>query len=44
MKEINDEMDFSGYDQKHKCFDASNKKVLGKFKCERHGQLITVTL
>ena len=25
-------MDFSGYDKKHQCFDATNKKVLGKFK------------
>ena len=33
LKEINDEMDFSGYDKKkHECYDATNKKVLGKFK------------
>ena len=27
LKEINDEMDFSGYDKNHKCYDATNKKV-----------------
>ena len=31
LQEINDEMDFSGYEKNHKCFDATNKKVLGKF-------------
>ena len=34
LKEINDEMDVSGYDKNHKCYDAINKKVLGKFKDE----------
>ena len=29
LQEINDEMDFSGYEKNHKCFDATNKKVLG---------------
>ena len=29
LQEINDEMDFSGYDKNHKCYDATNKKVLG---------------
>ena len=38
LKEINDEMDFSGYDKSHKCYDATNKKVLGKFKDEVGGQ------
>ena len=41
LQEIKDEMDFSGYDQKHKCVDASIKEVLGKFKCESDGQIIT---
>ena len=38
LKEINDEMDFSGYDKNHKRYDATNKKVLGKFKDEVGGQ------
>ena len=32
LTNINDEMDFSGYDENHRCFDACDKKVLGKFK------------
>ena len=31
-------MNFSGYDKTHKCYDASNKKVLGKFKDEVDGK------
>ena len=38
LQEINDEMDFSGYDKNHKCYDATNKKVLGKFKDECEGK------
>ena len=38
LKEINDEMDFSGYEKKHKCYEATNKKVLGKFKDECEGE------
>ena len=34
LKDINDEIDFSGYDKNHKCYDAANKKVLGKWKDE----------
>ncbi len=34
-------MDFSEYDQKHKCYDASNKKVLGHFKDEADGNILT---
>ena len=41
LKEINDEMDFSGYDKNHKCYDATNKKVLGKFKDECEGKITT---
>ena len=41
LKEINDEMDFSGYDKNHKCYDATNKKVLGKFKDECEGKIMT---
>ena len=38
VKEINDEMDFSGYEKKHKCYEATKKKVLGKFKDECEGE------
>ena len=38
LTEINDEMDFSGCDKNHKCYDATNKKVLGKFKDECEGK------
>ena len=34
-------MDFSGYDKSHKCYDNTNKKVLGKFKDECDGKIIT---
>ena len=38
---IKDYMDFSGYDKKHPNYDATNKKVLGKFKDEMDGKIIT---
>ena len=41
LQEINDEMDFSGYDKNHKCYDATNKKVWGKFKDECEGKIMT---
>ena len=41
LKDINDEMDFSGYDKNHNCYDATNKKVLGKFKDEVGGKIMT---
>ena len=41
FKEINDQMDFSGYDKNHKCYDPTNMKVLGKFKDECDGKIIT---
>jgi len=40
-KEIKEYMDFSGYDKKHPCYDPTNKKVLGKFKDEMDGKVIT---
>ena len=33
-------MDFSGYDKNQKCYDAANKKVLGKFKDEVDGKIM----
>ena len=41
FKDINKHMDFSGYDKEHKCYDPINKKVLGKFKDEVDGKIIT---
>ena len=38
---MNNHMDFSGYDKAHKCYDPTNKKVLGKFKDECDGKIIT---
>ena len=41
FNEIKEQMDFSGYDKNHKCYDPTNKKVLGKFKDECDGKIIT---
>lgn len=40
MKRDTDVFDFSEYDKNHKCFNISNKKVVGKFKCETNGLII----
>ena len=41
FKNIKEYMDFSGYDKNHQCYDATNKKVLGKFQDEMDGKIIT---
>ena len=38
---IKEHMDFSGYDKNHQAYDPTNKKVLGKFKDETDGKIIT---
>ena len=40
FKDLKQHMDFSGYDKEHPCHDATNKKVLGKFKDECDGKII----
>ena len=40
-KDLRQHMDFSGYDTNHPSYDACNKKVLGKFKDECDGKIIT---
>ena len=41
FNEINEYMDFSGYDKSHKSYDPTNKKVLGKFKDELDGEIMS---
>ena len=41
FKEIKDYMDFSDYPPEHPNYDKTNKKVLGKFKDEMNGKIIT---
>ena len=41
FKEINEYMGFSDYPPKHPNYDKTNKKVLGKFKAEMNGNIIT---
>ena len=41
FKEINDYMDFSDYPENHPNYNKTNKKVLGKFKDELNGKIIT---
>ena len=38
--ELNKHMDFSNYDKSHKCYNETNKKVLGQFKDEENGMVI----
>ena len=39
--DMKEQMDFSGYDKPHPCYDSTNKKVLGKFKDEYGGKIFT---
>jgi hypothetical protein len=41
LLEIKDQLDFSDYPIYHKCYDKTNKKVIGKFKDESNGKIIT---
>ena len=41
FKDFNDYMDFSDYPPEHPNYDTTNKKVLGKFKDEMNGKIIT---
>lgn len=41
FNEMKEHMDFSDYDKNDKCYDITNKKVLGKFKDECNGKIIT---
>ena len=41
FKDINEYMDFSDYPPEHPNYDKTNKKVLGKFKDEMNGKIIT---
>ena len=41
LNNIKHEMDFSDYPEEHKCYDANNKKILGKFKHEVSSNIIT---
>ena len=41
LQQINSYMDFSDYPQNHCDYDNTNKKVLGKFKDEMNGNIIT---
>src|SRR6266516_3049321 len=41
MLKHKDKFDFSEYPKNHKCYDETNKKVIGKFKDEAKGQIIT---
>ena len=38
---LNDYMDFSDYPVEHPNYDKTNTKVLGKFKDEMNGKIIT---
>ena len=41
FKAINEYVDFSDYNVEHPNYDKTNKKVLGKFKDEMNGKIIT---
>ncbi len=41
MEPIKEQFDFSEYPKNHFLYDETNKKVIGKFKCETKGSAIT---
>jgi len=41
---LNEYMDFSDYPKDHPNYDATNKKVLGKFKDEMNGKIINESI
>ena len=40
MIDMKEHFDFSEYPTNHICYDESNKKVIGKFKCETNGKIL----
>jgi hypothetical protein len=41
FKSVIEFSDFSDYPESHSCHDKANKKVIGKFKDEANGKIIT---
>jgi hypothetical protein len=41
MSDNKDLYDFSEYPKNHSLYDETNKKVIGKFKCETNGKIIS---
>jgi len=40
MFEMKEYFDFSEYPENHMCYDVTNKKIIGKFKCETNGKIM----